>query len=225
MCQVLSLHIMTKTIAILGGTFDPIHIGHVQMIKYIVDNDFADEVWVMPSFYSPHKDIDNITSFKDRVNMINLSTADIDKVIISSFEKEYFDKHNEKTYTYEVLSELSRQFMDYKFVFVVGYDSIENIETWHNYKDLLKNFSFYIFDRNDNKLSNISQKNNYISRLVKDLNINFDYKLFDTEICDISSTEIRALLKDIKSNSDLLLKYINEKVLYYIIENKLYGTK
>lgn len=216
---------MIKNIAIIGGTFDPIHNGHTEMAMYIIKNNYADKVLIMPSYFSPHKDVDTIKSFNDRVNMINLAINGIDNIAVTTFEKNYFEKHNDKTYTYEVLNELSKIHPECKLNFVIGFDSIKNIHTWHNYKQLLKEYSFYIFDREDDELSSYDQKIKFIDNIKSDLNINFNYKLFDTKILNISSTTIRNLLLGFDTNRDLLLKYINKDVLNYIIENKLYGTK
>ena len=211
-----------KDVAIIGGTFDPIHIGHVDMIKYLSDNYIVDEVWVLPSYNSPHKDIDTKKSFEHRVNMIKLAVDDIKNVSINTFEKDFFETHNTKTYTYDILNELKKKYLNCRFHFVVGFDSIKSIHTWHDYKNLLNDYWFYIFDRKDDEFSNHDLKVTYLDNLGKNLNIKFIYELFDVNITDVSSTYIRELLKDRGTNKELLLKYIDEKVYNYIVENKLY---
>ena len=119
---------INKDIAIIGGTFDPVHIGHVQMVKYIIDNSYANEVWVLPSYNSPHKKVDTIKSFNHRINMLILSLKDIDNVHISRYEEKYEIEHPlAKTYTYEILDELKKKYTNYSFKFVVGFDSIKEI--------------------------------------------------------------------------------------------------
>ena len=74
---------MTKRdVAIFGGTFNPVHNGHIDMINYLVDNYIVDEVWVLPSYVSPHKSITDIISYEDRVNMLELSTKNISNTIV-----------------------------------------------------------------------------------------------------------------------------------------------
>ena len=212
-----------KDVAIIGGSFDPVHNGHIEMIKYLVDNYIVDEVLVLPSYYSPHKDNESISSFNDRVNMLNLAIKDIKNTYINTFEEEYYKINNSKTYTYEVLNALKKKYLNMRFHFVVGFDSIKNINTWHRYKELLKDYWFYIFDREDDEFKTISQKKYYLDNLGKNLGIKFIYELLDTKISNISSTEIREMLKNITQNRNNILKLIDIDVLKYIEENKLYG--
>lgn len=217
---------MTKRdVAIFGGTFNPVHNGHIDMINYLVDNYIVDEVWVLPSYVSPHKSITDIISYEDRVNMLELSTKNISNTIVNQFEKEFYGKNNDlvdKTYTYEILEALKKKYLNCRFHFIVGFDSIKYIHTWHRYKELIRDYWFYIFDREDDEFKNIDQKRKYLSNLGKNYGINFIYELFETKITNISSTEIRNLLKDIDKNHDELLKYLNPDVLNYIIDHRLY---
>lgn len=213
-----------KDIAILGGTFDPVHIGHYEIVKYFIDNYIVDEVWVLPSYNSPHKSIDTIKSYSDRVNMLKIEFQGIDGVIINTFEEEYSKNTSEKTYTYEVLNAMKKKYLNCRFHFVVGFDSIKNINTWHKYKELISEFWFYVFDRADSEFKTLEQKKNYLDNLGKNQNINFFYELLNIQITDISSTYIRDLLKDYKNNILEINKYLNKNVLNYIINNNLYGT-
>ena len=226
MYQVLNLLIMNKKdIAIIGGTFDPVHVGHIDMVKYLVDNYIVDEVWLLPSYNSPHKDINTKDTFIDRVNMLKIATNNIKNVLVNEFEEEYSKNNNNlKTYTYEVLEALKRKYLNCRFHFVVGFDSIKNITTWHRYDELLKNYWFYIFDREDNEFRTFDQKKYYLDNLGKNMKIQCIYEIFDTKITDISSTEIRCWLTDIDNNIDNLNKYLDKGVLDYILKNKLYGT-
>ena len=213
-----------KKIAVFGGTFDPVHIGHYEIVKYLVDNCFVDEVWVLPSYLSPHKDINYISSFKDRVNMLNLMFGSLNNVKINYFEEEYYKLKNDKTYTYEVLDAIKKKYLKFNFSFVIGFDSIKYIRTWHNYKDLLRDNFFYIFDRNDKNINDPNYKQNYIKKLIYDLKIDFDYCIPDYQPTDISSTRIRELFKNYNHNIDVINKYLNKSVIKYILDNKLYGN-
>ena len=220
-----NLSTMTKKdIAIFGGTFDPVHIGHYEIVKYFIDNYIVDEVWVLPSYCSPHKDIDTIKSYRDRVNMLKLEFDDLNNVTISTFEEEYFKSINEKTYSYEVLNAMKKKYLNCRFHFVVGFDSIKNIHTWHNYKDLIRDYWFYIFDRADDEFTTIEQKLNYLNNLGKNFNTKFVYEMFDIKITDISSSDIREMFSKDNKNDDYFNKYLNKNVLQYIVDNKLYGN-
>lgn len=212
-----------KDVAIIGGSFDPVHNAHIEMIKYLVDNYIVDEVLVLPSYYSPHKDNESISSFEDRVNMLNIALKDIKNTYIDTFEEEYYKIYNTKTYTYEVLKALKKKYLNMRFHFVVGFDSIKAIKTWYKYKDLLAEYWFYIFDREDNEFKTMEQKKYYLDNLGKNLGIKFIYELLDVKISNISSTEIRGMLNDIIANREKLLNIINKDVLKYIEEKRLYG--
>lgn len=213
-----------KDIAIFGGTFNPVHIGHYEIVKYFIDNYIVDEVWVLPSYESPHKDIDTKKSFDDRVNMLKLAFRDLKNVVINTFEEEYYNKVNDKTYSYEVLNALKKKYLNCRFHFVVGFDSIKNIHTWHNYVDLIRYYWFYIFDREDNEFKTIEQKKNYLDNLGKNFGFKFIYEMFDIKITNISSSEIRNAFKNYDNNVEFLNKYLNKNVIKYIIDNNLYGN-
>ena len=215
---------MTKDIAVIGGTFNPVHIGHIEMVKFLVENTDIDEVWVMPSYNSPHKNIDTIDTFDKRVEMLNLAFVNFNKVLISKFEEIFAKKHpNSKTYTYEILEELKIKYNSYNFRFVVGFDSIKKISTWHRYLELIRDYEFYIFDRDDYEFKTYDQKKFYLDNLGKHQGINFQYKFFDYKITNISSTSIRAMLQNYNEYKNLLSLFLDSKVLHYIEENKLYN--
>ena len=220
-----NLSIMTKKdIAVFGGTFNPVHIGHYEIVKYFIDNYTVDEVWVLPSYESPHKEIDTKKSFDDRVNMLKLAFKDLKNVVINTFEEEYYNNVNDKTYSYEVLNALKKKYLNCRFHFVVGFDSIKNIHTWHNYVDLIRDYWFYIFDREDNEFKTIEQKKNYLDNLGKNFGFKFIYEMFDIKITNISSSEIRNAFKNYDNNVEFLNKYLNKNVIKYIIDNNLYGN-
>lgn len=215
-----------KKVAIIGGTFDPVHIGHVEMAKYLVDNKTVDEVWILPSYNSPHKDIDTIDSYEHRINMLKLAFSDIDNIHISRFEEDYSKMHAfTKTYTYEILEDLSNKYVNIDFRFVVGFDSIKMIGTWHRYLELIRDYYFYIFDRVDDEFQTMEQKKFYLDNLGKHKGINFRYEMFDYKVPNISSTSIREMIKNIGEYQNVLSVFLDKKVIEYIIKYNLYGTQ
>ena len=225
MLQVLNGYIMTnKNIAILGGTFNPVHIAHMEMIKYLTELSNIDEVWVLPSYNTPHKTIDTISSYNHRIEMLKLACNNINKVYISRFEEEYSKQNpNIKSYTYEILNEIKKIHNNYNIYFVVGFDSIRDISSWHRYIELIRDYEFYIFDRKDNEFKTIEQKKFYLDNLGKHKGINFKYKLLDCTITNISSSSIRTMLNKKDEYNNILKIFLDSKVLKYIEDNKLYG--
>ena len=213
-----------KEVAIIGGTFDPVHIGHIDMVKYLSKDSAIDEIWVLPSYNSPHKNVDTISSYNNRIEMLKLAFNEINKVYISRYEEEYAkDNPGTKTYTYEILNKLKKIHKDCNFHFVVGFDSIKDIKTWHRYLELIRDYEFYIFDRDDNEFKTIDQKKFYLDNLGKHQGINFKYKLYDYRITNISSTSIRIMLKNRDEFKSVLKLFLDNKVLKYIEEKNLYG--
>lgn len=213
-----------KEIAVFGGTFDPIHIGHYRIVEYLINNKISDKVLILPSYYSPHKTIDTKKSFCDRVSMIKLAFKNINDVDISLFEEELYNRNNDKSYSFDVLNALQNIYKDYRLSFVVGFDSIKNIHTWHDFKSLIQKYKFYVFDRADNDLKDKNHRLSFINEISKEYDIEFNYKLFDVEIPDISSQVLREKLADYNNNISIIKNYLNNEVLDYILENKLYGT-
>lgn len=209
-----------KDVTIIGGTFDPVHNGHVAMAKYLSDNYISDEIWIMPSYDPPLKEKDGIASYNDRVNMLMSVFEGMNRVIITEFEKEYYK--NDKTYTVDILNDIKKKYTNINPVFVVGFDSIKNIHTWKNYLELLKHYEFYIFDREDPEFLTLEHKHFYLDMLGKNKGINFHYEILPGKIPSVSSTEIRELLKDREKNKEKLLKMIDINVYNYIKANNLY---
>lgn len=213
-----------KDIAIIGGTFDPVHNGHIDMAKYLSDNYLADEIWMLPSYNSPHKNSDTKNSFIDRVNMLKIAFPDDKNIKISTFEKEYYENSGDvKTYTLDILDAISKKYLNIHIYFIVGFDSIKDISKWHNYQELLRKYFFYVFDRKDNEFTTIEQKKIYIDNLGNKFCHHRVAELLNHTVPDISSTHIRKLLKDKINNKEKLLKMIPEKVYNYIVEHNLYG--
>ena len=124
---------MTKhIIALYGGAFDPVHNGHINIAKYLTENNITDEVWFLPSLISPQKDYMSMAPFADRVKMLNLAINGLKSTKVSEFEEEFYYESptSDKTYTSEILDAIHQRYPDFSFRFVVGFDSIKNISTW-----------------------------------------------------------------------------------------------
>lgn len=122
-------------VAILGGAFDPITKGHIEIAKLILDaSKWADEVWLMPA--NLHMSGKNMAPFEHRFNMCKIAAEVDGRIKVSSYE---FDK-NFKGESYHLLNTLihDKNFENYRFAFVVGQDNANKIHTWYNSEELLK---------------------------------------------------------------------------------------
>ena len=129
--------------AIFGGTFNPIHKGHYEMLEALQNDKSITEIWIMPDKIPPHKECDYMASDSDRINMCELVAKDFSKakVCLVEFEREG------KSYTYDTVVELKEKFPQKDFIFVCGGDMFLYFPKWYRYEDLMKLLPFYIFSR------------------------------------------------------------------------------
>ena len=104
-------------IGIMGGTFNPIHNGHIKLADTAYKELSLDKIWFMPSKIPPHKDNSTIVDEQHRVNMINLAISDYDYFELSELEL----KREGTTYTSQTLEYLSEYYPDDIFYFIIGY--------------------------------------------------------------------------------------------------------
>ncbi len=204
---------MTK-IGIYGGTFDPIHIGHLIIAQQTKEILRLDKIVFLPNGNPPHKN--NIhTDEYHRLNMIKLAIEDNKDFIVSEIEinkKDY-------VYTYDSIRNLKYIYPE-SIYFIIGQDSLVSLKTWYKYNELISICKFAVMPR---KFDNIQEDNikyikNYINNNFKENLENF--AIIDFPLLDISSTTVRNNIKDKKS-----LKYLlPDKVIKYIYEENLYET-
>lgn len=123
-----------KKIAFYGGSFDPVHNGHLLIAQLVSELFSLDEFVFVPAFHAPHKRRNKPTSAFHRFAMLCLATADMSRVSVSTMEVEM----PERPYTIETLTWLNEEFPDAKIFFVMGADSWQDITTWHEWEAVLK---------------------------------------------------------------------------------------
>lgn len=134
-------------IAIVGGSFDPIHDGHIQMANQSLQGLGVDEVWFMPTSSTPLKDHD-LTLDQERLAMIDLVVKKNLKFKVCTLELERAGK----SYTYDTLKKLIETYPEHEFYWIIGNDQLMQFDKWHNPNELVKMAHFVCFDR-DGKLS------------------------------------------------------------------------
>src|SRR5882724_5558234 len=123
---------VSKRIAILGGTFDPIHNGHLAAADTVARTFQVDEVHFVPAFSPPHKQSRGITSPFHRFAMVALATLPFDRFRTSTIEVDSL----EKRYTVETLEAMDRENPGAELLFIIGTDMYQEIETWKNFRQL-----------------------------------------------------------------------------------------
>ena len=194
-------------IGILGGTFDPIHNGHIELAKAAYEQFKLDKVWIMISPTPPHKANKYITNIVHRCNMVKLAIEDYDYMEFSNYEL----SREGYVYTAETLTLLEKEYPKDQFYFIIGADSLKNIDKWYKPEVVLSKCVLLAASRSGN---------DDIDSLIKKQKAKFDADIRKIEFdnIDISSTELR----DIEKASELLKK-IDKKNASYIKSNHLYS--
>jgi nicotinate-nucleotide adenylyltransferase len=173
-------------IGIYGGSFNPIHFGHVGLVKWVAEHSDLDEVWLMVSPNNPLKTNANLqgkydlsTNFAERVEAAQkaLSETKCKKVLrVSNFE----DHLPRPSYTANTLRELTKAYPQHEFSLIIGADNWALIEQWKEYDYVLNNFRIFVYPRTDYPMT--PHEN------IPSQNVIFCY---DAPLFDISSTQLR----------------------------------
>ncbi|MDO5724869.1 MAG: nicotinate-nucleotide adenylyltransferase [Tissierellia bacterium] len=197
-------------LGVLGGSFNPIHYGHLLIAQSAFENLKLDKVLFLPTGKAPHKSLE--LDPKIRYEMTKLAISDNESFFISDIEI----LKTGYSYTVDTINELKDRFSCSKIYFIIGADSLFQIETWHNYEKLLETTDFAVANRVYNNKHSSERLNVRIKELQQKYNAKF--KVFDTNIYEFSSTEIRKRTKD-----DQSIRYmVPENVRSYILKNGLY---
>ena len=132
-----------KRIGIMGGTFDPVHNGHLLLGRQARSEYGLDEIWYMPSHIPPHKKDHRITDGKDRLAMLELALEGISFSSVSDFEM----KREGNTYTAQTLELLNEEYPEDKFYFIIGADSLFQLETWYHPEKVMELTSLLVSGR------------------------------------------------------------------------------
>ena len=198
-------------IGIMGGTFDPIHSGHVMLAEYAYQQCHLDEVWFMPNGNPPHKK--NSTSESDahqRAEMVGLAIADVEYFKLNLYEV------NQKNVScsYQTLEYLKSSYPKDEFYFIIGADSLFAIETWVHPERIFPTCTILAACRD--AIDTYEEMNIKIQELKKKYNARII--LLKMPLFHVSSHEIRSFLKEGKDVSG----YIPEDVEHYIQKYGLY---
>jgi len=188
---------MKKKIALFGGSFNPIHNQHIEIIKEILNKKFVKQVWIVPCKNHPFDK--QLETAEHRIQMIKLATKNLKNIKINKTELH----SKSKNYTINTIQKLKNKY-SHEFYLLIGSDILHEIKKWHKYKELFKKIKFILFKRKS-----------YPLKKVKGMEI---YKKITEKETSISSTEIRQKIKQGKSIKNLVPKEVEN----YIIKNNLY---
>ncbi|NLV92064.1 MAG: nicotinate-nucleotide adenylyltransferase [Firmicutes bacterium] len=175
-----------QRLGILGGTFDPIHIGHLCLAQAALEELHLSQILFMPAARPPHKQDRAVTSAQARMEMVQRAVADNPAFAVSDLEL----ARSGPSYTVGTLAQLGRLYPDYQLVLIIGLDSLLDMASWHRPEEILQSSHVAVAARPGFSFQDIEARlgslfERYRSRI----------HFFSAPLLDISSTRLRELVR------------------------------
>ena len=190
-------------IGVFGGSFNPIHKRHEQIALFLLNQHYVDKIIFVPTG-EKYSYKSNLSSSKDRYEMIKLVTDKYNNMIVSDYELK-----KSVVYTWETLDYFAKQNINDDIYFICGTDNLDYIDTWKKSDYILNNYKFLVINRKGNDIASLIIKYKKYSHNIIDVPMELD---------DLSSTLIR---DEIRKGEDVS-SYLDKSVLKYIEKSKLY---
>jgi len=212
-------------LGLFGGTFNPIHSGHIKAAEQVTEMLNLHGICFIPSNIPPHKENNDLAESAHRYKMVELAIEDHKNFSVSDYEI----TKKQKCYTIDTLRHFKHEYPDDELYFIVGHDIFEPIETWKDYKDLFELANFIVISRPgftdaeqalplaiEDDFRYYKQQSQII--YFKHKNSNLIIRI-EIEGLDISSSQIRQNIRTGK----LIDKLVPPKVQQYIFDHNLYA--
>jgi nicotinate-nucleotide adenylyltransferase len=186
-------------IGILGGTFNPIHIGHLILAEEARENLGLDKIIFVPTFLPPHKDNSDIAPASDRLAMVKIAIRGNKYFSVSEIEI----KRDGRSFTIDTLKEFKKEYSQEELYFIIGSDLLKYLDEWKDLAEIIKLVKFVVVTRPGYPLENIPS---YIKTMA-------------IRAVDVSAFQIRECIRQNKS-----FRYLVPEAVYkYIIKKRLYS--
>ena len=218
-------------IGLFGGTFDPIHRGHLRAASEVKKIFNLDPIYLIPAALPPHKTPVAVAGVDDRLAMIHLAIGDVNGITVSDVELQ----RSGPSYTIDTIYHFkSSQPDDAQIFLIMGMDAFLEIDTWKSHRELLEQISVIVMARPDHRHQNVQQRWKQLGDYLKS-NLAAGYRFSEAQGCftatglqpihicdvnalDISSTKIRQAVKQKQTIENWVpaqvAEYINQKGLY-----------
>ena len=201
-----------RAIGILGGTFNPIHVGHLLMAQDALEQMRLERVIFIPSATPPHKMVDKLASARDRLQMIKFGIRGNNRFEVDDIEI----IRGGKSYSVDTLIQLKRRYPQADFLFIIGADSLRELHLWREVKRLVTLCTFVTVPR-----PGFEAKPVIDPRLDRATRRRLRQHVLRGHACDIASRDIRARLSSGRS-----IRYlVPEAVRLYIARRRLYSAR
>ncbi|WP_027471696.1 nicotinate (nicotinamide) nucleotide adenylyltransferase [Saccharicrinis fermentans] len=191
---------MDKNIGLYFGSFNPVHVGHLALANFIVENTSLDEIWFIVSPQNPYKNATELCNASHRVNMLRLSISQYTKFKVCDIEL----KLATPSYTYATMRELRKTHPEHRFTIIIGSDNLPHLRRWKNAEEIITHHSFIVYPR---PLHPINPQD-----------LSDQIQVFKAPVFDIDSTSIR---KGIRNGKDYRF-LVPQEVFQYITDNHLF---
>lgn len=195
-------------VVMYGGSFNPIHIGHIQLAQYFLNTLKPDKFLVIPDRIPPHKSNSNMVSANDRITMCNLALERFNNVEVSDIEI----KREGKSYTVDTLHQLNEIYPNAQIFIIMGADMFLTLHTWKDYKEIIKGTVICTVPRDDKNVDElIAYSKTPIVEGIKCI-------ISNSMMMGVSSSQIRENIK----NGKPITNMVSSKTRDYIFKNRLY---
>ena len=194
---------------VFGGTFNPVHKGHIMLAEYCMDSVGLDRIIMIPTAVPPHKISKNLAIENDRLNMCKLACRGKENFFVSDIEI----KRQGKSYTYETLTQLKEIYPDDHLYTIMGADMFLTLNRWKNPEIIFEKSSIITIPRDE---ENKHELENFYNKVLKAMGASS--VILPNPVMSVSSTFIRENLDNFNLISDMLDKGVYD----YIIKNNLY---
>ena len=178
-----------KKIGLFFGSFNPIHIGHLILANYILENSDMDELWFVVSPQNPFKDKKSLLTDHNRLDMVQLAVKNYPKMRASNVEFSL----PKPSYTIDTLTYLKEKYPNYSFALIMGEDNLDSLPKWKNAEKLISDYQIIVYPRTfegEKKDSEYLQHENI--------------SMVNAPIIELSATEIRNMIKGGKNVRPML---------------------
>ncbi|MBQ1519657.1 MAG: nicotinate-nucleotide adenylyltransferase [Ruminococcus sp.] len=197
-------------IGIYGGSFNPVHNGHIHLAKAAMKDFGLDRIFLLPSKISPHRSSAEYASGEDRLEMLRLAVENEKHMEVSDYEI----RSDRVSYTIYTIEHFRSLFPDDELCLLVGSDMLLSFEKWFRFEDILSQATLCAVSRNNGDMEQLKEKASFLSQYGC-------VRISETQPVEISSTEIR---KKIEKNTDCTC-YLHKNVVQYIRSKGLYSVR
>jgi nicotinate-nucleotide adenylyltransferase len=215
--------VTSSKIGLLGGTFDPVHYGHLQLAESALKECRLDKIVFIPSAQPPHKNGALITSFRHRLAMLALAITGINGFECNAIE----DTLPKPSYTIDTLRELRKYYeSDCQLYFLIGADAFLDILTWKSPQQILHSVNIILSQRKGYKSAQLSDLLKKLGYKASDLSWygedgKKDIYILEKTPEDHSSSDIRTMIR----KGEPVQRFLPKSVIEYIEKNKLYKSE